>query len=92
LISYKEWTQVLLQTSDEETNAMFELLYKWLSEANEANLDMLEICQAMTLVGLVNVFHMCGSDTEQSTKFMEELKQVTFMLLDHYNEEEPTLH
>lgn len=83
-----DWDHVALQTDDEEINEIFKMLHDWLSQANESKMDMFEIYQAMTLVGLVNVFHMSGPETKAADEFMKELKQIVYMLLDHYNEQE----
>ena len=83
-----DWNHVALQTDDEEVNQIFEMIHEWLTEAHKSDIDMFEIYQAMTLVGVVNVFHMCGPETKEADQFLSELKQIVFMLLDHYTEQE----
>ena len=76
MIAPRDWKQIVVETDDEEVNEIFIMLHNWLSETNKDHTDMFEVYRAMTLVGAVNVFHMCGSDIEKAADFMNSLERL----------------
>lgn len=94
MIAPRDWKQIVVETDDEEVNEIFIMLHDWLAETNKERIDMFEVYRAMTLVGAVNVFHMCGSDIERATDFMNELREIAFIFLSHHGNdgEQPIKH
>ena len=94
MIAPRDWKQIVVETDDEEVNEIFIMLHNWLAETNKERIDMFEVYRAMTLVGAVNVFHMCGSDIERATDFMNELREIAFIFLSHHGNdgEQPIKH
>tara|TARA_R100000231_G_C5288627_1_gene153918 strand:- start:454 stop:738 length:285 start_codon:yes stop_codon:yes gene_type:complete len=94
VIAPRDWKQIVVETDDEEVNEIFIMLHDWLAETNKERIDMFEVYRAMTLVGAVNVFHMCGSDIERATDFMNELREIAFIFLSHHGNdgEQPIKH
>tara|TARA_R100000700_G_C3170349_1_gene144972 strand:+ start:498 stop:782 length:285 start_codon:yes stop_codon:yes gene_type:complete len=94
VIAPRDWRQIVVETDDEEVNEIFIMLHNWLAETNKERIDMFEVYRAMTLVGAVNVFHMCGSDIERATDFMNELREIAFIFLSHHGNdgEQPIKH
>jgi|TARA_R100001510_G_scaffold36569_2_gene33041 hypothetical protein len=92
VIAPRDWKQIVVETDDEEVNEIFIMLHNWLSETNKDHTDMFEVYRAMTLVGAVNVFHMCGSDIEKAADFMNELREIAFIFLEHHGGDQPIKH
>tara|TARA_Y100001937_G_scaffold28996_1_gene41865 strand:+ start:893 stop:1177 length:285 start_codon:yes stop_codon:yes gene_type:complete len=94
VIAPRDWRQIVVETDDEEVNEIFIMLHNWLAETNKERINMFEVYRAMTLVGAVNVFHMCGSDIERATDFMNELREIAFIFLSHHGNdgEQPIKH
>ncbi len=94
MIAPRDWRQIVVETDDEEVNEIFIMLHNWLAETNKERINMFEVYRAMTLVGAVNVFHMCGSDIERATDFMNELREIAFIFLSHHGNdgEQPIKH